>query len=100
MHAMTERDEMATLACFGELGLLQSPMEHRQAADHRTLAVRGLEITADVDRGFEPLAGSDALVETHQRDQPIEIGLEAALVAEPLESLARARQIADHPGDP
>jgi len=59
-----------------------------------------LEMPADVHRGLELLAGAHALVEAHQRGQPVEVGLEAALLAQQLERLARRLEVADQLADP
>src|SRR5439155_3440390 len=75
-------------------------MEHREPTQHRARADAPLQEAPDVDRRFELLARSHALVQARERGETIQVGLVAALAAEPLERLARSRKIADHLADP
>src|SRR5262252_5475844 len=91
---------MPPLVCLRELRLRQAPIEHREPSENRRLAHALLEEQADVDGALEPFRRSDPLVEGHQSDEPIEVGLEAALASESLEDLAGGWQIAAHLADP
>src|SRR5690606_13894093 len=99
MHPPPHAVEEARVVLGRALDPAEPPLERRELAVQRdlldALAVQlAQHVAADHRRALEPLRGADPVVDPDQREQPVEIVLEAALTPELLEQLARVVELA------
>ena len=90
-----------TLFVASRLRLSPEPaFQERQAPGDEPRTKAPLEKAADVDGRFELVPRPDELVEAHERRDPVQIGLEAALPSELLERRAGRLEVAAELADP